>query len=167
MGKLMNITGGVVLGVSLSQFPEYSQQYVQRLGGAVDELTTVVKDFDFSAQQSGMSRQEALDKMTGTEFLNRRQDDMIRTFARHDYLRTSYADLREANAFRRLASIQQFGDPQVAKGAWEDFQPAIPLSLESLSLLLLGYSGGFLSTSWVGRLIARLKRIFIKEKRWE
>ena len=60
MGKLVKISGGVGLGVLLSQFPEYSQQYVQRLGGAVDELKTVVSDFDTSAQATGSTREGAV-----------------------------------------------------------------------------------------------------------
>ena len=41
--------GGLALGVVLSQFPEYAQQYTQRLGGAVDELRIITEDFDRAA----------------------------------------------------------------------------------------------------------------------
>ena len=50
------VSFGIVSGAGFSQFPEFSQQYLQRLGGAVDELSTVVSDFDRSAATFGMTR---------------------------------------------------------------------------------------------------------------
>ncbi|MCK4862479.1 MAG: DUF2937 family protein, partial [Rhodobacteraceae bacterium] len=41
MANLPGIVGAVALGVSMSQFPEFTQQYQQRLGGAVDELRII------------------------------------------------------------------------------------------------------------------------------
>ena len=158
MGKLANISGGVVLGVSLSQFPEYSQQYVQRLGGAVDELTTVVADFDTSAKVTDQTRTQALDALSGTEFLDRRKTDMSKTFQRQEYLSKSYVQLKEANAFQRLAYLNKFADGQIAKGAWADFQAAIPLSMESLILLLGGYAAGYAGMSGTSRTLRRIKR---------
>jgi hypothetical protein len=38
MRRSLSLLGGLGLGLALSQFPEYAQQYTQRLGGAVDEL---------------------------------------------------------------------------------------------------------------------------------
>ena len=40
--RAIAVAGGLAGAAGLSQFPEFSQQYVQRLGGAVDELTAVV-----------------------------------------------------------------------------------------------------------------------------
>lgn len=158
MGKLINIAGGVALGVSMSQFPEYSQQYVQRLGGAVDELYTVVRDFDNSAQEAGMSREEALTSLSGTEFLENRNQDMSRTIARHDRLSQNYANLREADAFSRLTQIHRLGDSQIIQGAWDDFQPAIPLSLESAILLVGGYVIGYGALAGSGTALRRRKK---------
>lgn len=157
MGKLVNIAGGVGLGVCLSQFPEYSQQYVQRLGGAVEELTTVVADFDASAKDAGLDRTQALNRLTGDQFLENRNQDMTRTIDRQERLSESYAMLKEANAFQRLGAIRRFGDAKVTAGAWADFQPAIPLNIESLVLLLGGYSLGYLGVSGLGRGTRRIR----------
>ncbi|NRB05388.1 MAG: DUF2937 family protein, partial [Rhodobacteraceae bacterium] len=46
LGRAIALAGGLAGGLSLSQFPEFSQQYLQRLGGAVDALAVVVTDFD-------------------------------------------------------------------------------------------------------------------------
>lgn len=159
MGELVKISGGVGLGVLLSQFPEYSQQYVQRLGGAVDELKTVVSDFDTSAQATGSTRETALASMAqGDEFLQRRGDDMGRTIDRYGYLDESYAILRDAGAYERLAYVRRFGDAQIAKNAFADFQPAIPLSIEALVLLFGGYVFGYGAISGTGRVVRSRKK---------
>lgn len=157
MGKVVNILGGLGIGVCLSQFPEYSQQYVQRLGGAVEELNVVVADFDASATQTNKTRAQALSAMTGTEFLDRRQADMTRTIERQESLEQSYATLKDAGAFQRLGYIHKFADPKISQGAWADFQPAIPLSFESFMLLFGGYCAGYGGTSVFGRMLRRLR----------
>lgn len=58
--------GGLGLAVTLSQFPEYAQQYTQRLGGAVDELRVITEDFDRAADASGLDRQTALARYNGS-----------------------------------------------------------------------------------------------------
>lgn len=158
MGKLVNIAGGVALGLGLSQFPEYSQQYVQRLGGAVDELTTVVEDFDTTAQNSGLEREEALANMTGTQFISDRQQDMRRTIARQETLSENYDRLRDAGAFSRLSQIHKFADPKIAGRAWEDYQPAVPLTAESGILLLGGYVLGYGGLAGLGRSLRRRRK---------
>lgn len=159
MGKLVNIFGGVGLGVALSQFPEYSQQYVQRLGGAVDELKTVVTDFDATAESTGKTRTQALASMAqGDAFLQGREQDMSRTIKRFEYLDESYEILQPAGAFERLAYVRRFGDPQITKNAYADFQPAIPLSVDSILLLFGGYIFGYGALAGTGRLVKRRKK---------
>ena len=54
MALLVSLTGGL----AASQAPELAQQYRQRLGGALDEITQVVADFDADAAQNGLRRDE-------------------------------------------------------------------------------------------------------------
>lgn len=143
MTRIVNIAAGVLLAGSLSQFPEFSQQYVQRLGGAIDELSIVVRDFDKSAEATGQSREAALSSLTGTEFLSRRQDDMRRTIGRHENLVLDYENLREANVYARLGYIARHSDRAIAVRTWQDFQPAVPLTLDGLALTLIGYLSGY------------------------
>ena len=42
MIRTLTLAGALAGAVSLSQFPEFSQQYLQRLSGAVDELLLYV-----------------------------------------------------------------------------------------------------------------------------
>ena len=43
--RAITLAGGLAVGAGASQFPEFSQQYAQRLGGAVDALGEVVRGF--------------------------------------------------------------------------------------------------------------------------
>lgn len=158
MVKLVKMTGGVLLACSMSQFPEYSQQYVQRLGGAVDELTTVVEDFDATAQATGQAREAALLSMSGTEFLARRQDDMRRTITRQEDLVQDYEALREASAYERLAYITKLTDTGITERTWDDFQPAIPLTLDGLVFTVVGYLAGYGALSGATGLRRRKRR---------
>jgi hypothetical protein len=62
--------GRLVVGIAAalgalfaSQFPEFTQQYRQRLGGALQELHLVVEDFDATAARNNMSRDEAVQRL--------------------------------------------------------------------------------------------------------
>lgn len=64
--RTLTLVAALSAGAATSQFPEFSQQYAQRLGGAVDALAEVVADFDASAQAEGLTRTQALEQMQGT-----------------------------------------------------------------------------------------------------
>lgn len=140
MVRILTFIMGLMGGVSLSQFPEFSQQYLQRLAGAVDELTRVVTDFDASASGVGMTREQALQSLTGGEFQQARQEDMTRTIARQERLSTDLEALRDASMVERALQPTRFTDPEIAAAAWEDFQPAVPVT--SVGLIFAGV--GFL-----------------------
>ena len=138
----------VTLAIGLSgafaaaQFPAFSQQYMQRLGGAVDALQQVVVDFDASAAAEGLTRTEALAQMRGTPFVERRRADMIRTFERHARLQADFRALAGHGPFMRAYHAAHLTDTEVARRAWQAFQPAFPLTL----VTILFAAAGFLAT---------------------
>lgn len=124
--KVLTLIGGLVGAGAASQFPEFSQQYTQRLGGAVDALSAVVQDFDASAQASGLTRDQALEQMTGSEFVERRRTDMQTVFARHAQLSADLQTLHSAGPFMRAYHATRLNDPEIASRAWQAYQPAVP-----------------------------------------
>jgi len=128
MFKIIALTGGLAGAAGLSQYPEFAQQYTQRLAGQVDALTAVVADFEASAMRSGLTRTQAFEQMTGTQFLADRQADMRRTFARHAVLSDNLATLRETSAMSRLTMPLKLTDVATFESTWADFRPAVPLS---------------------------------------
>jgi hypothetical protein len=80
------LAGGLAGAAGLSQYPAFTQQYTQHLAGRIEALSVVTADFDASAARAGLTRDEALAQMTGTDFLEDRRADMTRAFARLDRL---------------------------------------------------------------------------------
>ncbi|MEL6463934.1 MAG: DUF2937 family protein [Pseudomonadota bacterium] len=145
--RVLAICGGLVGGVTASQVPEFTQQYKQRLGGAVDALAEVVADFDASAQAEGLSREAALVQLRGTSFLDRRRQDMTRTFDRYAQLQTDLANLEGAGPFMRAYVMAQSADGDVAAAAFDTFEPAVPLTVAGGVFASAGFLAGLL-TVW-------------------
>lgn len=145
MLRSLVLIGGIMGGVTASQFPEYSQQYRQRLGGAVDALAQVVADFDASAQAEGLSRDAALEQMTGTPFLDRRRADMTRTFHRYAQLQADRAALEGAGPFMRAYHVARSADADVAAAALDTFEPAVPLTVAGGIFAGGGFLAGLLA----------------------
>lgn len=154
MIRVFCLIGALCGGAGLSQFPEFSQQYIQRLAGQVDALTLVVKDFDASALAAGLGREEALEQMAGTAFLESRQADMRRSFARHARLSENLQFLRAAGPLARLAAPHRMADPALLQATWVDYVPALPLSVAGIGAGSAGFIGG-----WAG--FAALWALFI------
>jgi len=137
--RTLTLVGGLAGATVSSQFPEFSQQYTQRLGGAVDALAEVVSDFDASADAVGLTRVAALQQMQGTDFLERRRADMTGTFARYDGLRADLVALEGQGPFMRAYHLPRFSDPQITQAAWTAFQPAVPLNFAGLIFSAVGF----------------------------
>lgn len=141
IGRGLVLAGGLTGAAALSQFPEYSQQYTQRLGGAVDELSRVVAEFDADAADVGLSREAALvDLAQGGQMGAERADTMVGTIERHRRLSDDLAALKSAGPFTRAAQAGRFMDVEIARAAWEDYKPAVPLTFEGAVFAGLGFA---------------------------
>ena len=145
--RVIVLAGGLLGGASASQFPEFAQQYTQRLGGAVDALGEVVADFDASAAGAGLTRDAALAQLQGTGFLEARRRDMTRTFVRYDRLRSDLAVLEQAGPFMRAYYAARMTDGDVARAALDTFEPAVPLGMAGLTFAGFGFLTG-LAAVW-------------------
>ena len=153
--KIIAIAGALAGGVALSQFPEFSQQYLQRLAGQVDALTAVTADFDASAEKAGLTREDALTSMQGTEFLGYRQTDMRNAFARHERLVSDLTMLREAGPVERLMLPQRFDDPALLRATWADYKPAVPATAAGLITGAVGFGAGWAAVAGLLSLLTR------------
>ena len=143
MLRILGVVGGLAGAAGLSQYPEFSQQYTQRLGGQVDALSQVVADFEASALRSGLTRTQAFDQMTGTKFLEDRQADMRRTFTRHAVLADNLAQLSRASPMQRLMMPHRLMDGETMTRTWDDFSPAVPLNGPGAVAAGAGFIGGW------------------------
>lgn len=147
--RTLALAGGIAGGVATSQFPEFSQQYLQRLGGAVDALGEVVADFDASASASNLSRAQALEDMQGTAFLERRSADMTRSIARFERLSDDLVVLEGQGPFMRAYNATRFTDAEIAQAAWDVYKPALPVSFVGFSFAGVGFVLGSIGVGFI------------------
>ena len=158
--RILALAGGIAGAVALSQFPEFSQQYVQRLSGAADELRAVTIAFDTTARVAGLSREAALDKMGGSDFQDRLRDDMRARIYRYERLNADYQALASAAPLQRLSRAWRLRDRDLVTRTWDDFKPAVPVTVEGLTFAGLGFAAGWLLVTLVLALLMRpLRRL--------
>ena len=154
MTTLLRLALALALAVALSQFPAFSDQYVQRLGGQADALQKVAAEFDASAGRAGLTRQAALDQLAGTRFLDSHGQDMGRVFTRLARIETDLGLLRAASALERIALPHRMRDTETLAATWGDFRPAMPLTAAGFWAMGIGFLLGWM----LGGLLARLFR---------
>ena len=149
MRRTLATLGGLGLAVAFSQFPEYAQQYNQRLGGAVDELRIITQDFDADAQKFGLSRDEALQRyaVSSDSFLVGRGVSMRRTLARYQALSAALADLQGAGPLQRIQHLGDSLDSDIGARTLAAYEPAVPVTPEGFMWAGAGFLGGSLLVS--------------------
>ncbi|MCR9148112.1 MAG: DUF2937 family protein [Rhodobacteraceae bacterium] len=160
MIRILALAAGLSGAAGLSQFPEYSQQYIQRLSGAVDELDSVVATFDADASGLGMTRPEALADLAGGGRMGEaRALSMERTFARHARLSAALTSLETSSSTRKILKISTIRDQEITRETLKDFRPAIPMTLEGLGFGAAGFGLGYgiflIVTSVIGLCLRR------------
>lgn len=140
MIRLLAFLSGLTGAVGLSQFPEFSQQYLQRLAGAVDQLEVIVDRFDADARRSDLTRAEALAEYAAAGgFLADQGEARADEIARFEGLSADYATLKALAPLQRLAHVTRFADPSIARRTWDDFRPAVPVTFDGLVCAAIGY----------------------------
>src|SRR6056297_4171827 len=104
--RAIALAGGLAVSVGASQFPEYSQQYMQRLSGAVDELSGVVAQFDADAAGLGLDRVDALEELrAGGRMGEARAISMGYVLERHQRLNHDLAALRGSTMAGKILNL--------------------------------------------------------------
>ncbi len=157
--RAITLAGALSGAVGLSQFPEFSQQYLQRLSGAVDELRVMAVAFDLSATTAGLTRQEALAEIGGSAFQDDLRNTLSERLSRYDRLKSDYDGLSGASPLGRLARPWRFADPELSRRTWQEFRPAVPVTADGLICAGIGFGAGWLVLSLLfagaGRVLRR------------
>jgi hypothetical protein len=138
--RAVTLMAGLTGAIGLSQFPEFSQQYLQRLGGATDELARVIHDFDQDAATVGLTRATAMAELQQSgAFGAARGRTMMELIWRHDRLSADLAALEGAGPFTRARLAGHLGDREIAARAWRAYRPALPLTFEGAIFAGVGF----------------------------
>lgn len=155
MRHSLSLVGALVVALVLSQFPEYAQQYTQRLGGAVEELRIITAEFDAAAAEAGLNREAALNRyaVAGDVFIEGRGRSMSRTFARYADLSARLESIRGADPVERLALLPDYFDSEIGAQTLATYKPAVPVTVEGFAYAGAGLLAGYLIVSGLLRLL--------------
>ncbi len=119
-----------VCGVAGSQGQAFAVQYIQRLGGHLEE-----------------ARDHLADVRSGLRF--RVMGDTVRAEleteakARFAVLDRAYGKAKNANVFTRPIAIIRYGEPTILAVTERDFVPALPASRDGIIYTVFGMLAGF------------------------
>lgn len=129
MGRKFDNLGSAVAGagggMGLSQAPAFTQAYLQRLGGHLDEAR---RTLDL------VERGILVPELTAAE-----RSQAVAGFAdRVAELEATYASIAESSPLMQPILMMRHADSEIARRAWEAFTPAVPVDAPSLIWTGLG-----------------------------
>jgi hypothetical protein len=130
-----------VLGaLCFSQAPEFMQQYLQRLGGHLDEARRQLGVFENTAAQSGLSLQQFI-QQTGanTDPAVARLGGVMNDAAeRVSSLQSAHDALLHSALWERPFIFMRHLDVEIARATGAIFKPAVPTTTEGIAYALTG-----------------------------
>lgn len=159
--RIIPLAGGLVGALTLSQFPEFSQQYLQRLSGAVDELRSVTIMFDAASSAAGKTREEALDELRSgnSQLVSQIGSDMADRIYRYERLNADYQALAPATPVVRLSRFYRMRDRELVERTWAHYQPAVPVTVDGFITAGIGFAAGWaLIAGFLSLLLRPLRR---------
>ncbi len=150
------LIAGLTLAGGLSQFPEFAQQYTQRVAGAYFEIRDVADGFRADAAASGKSTGQAIADLQSNDdqFLRDRGGSMEMVLEREAFLAGHYQALTSGNGYDQLVVFASERDNEIALDALGIYKPAMPVTFTGGAHAALGFLIGFVLL----RLPFRLRR---------
>jgi len=151
----------VLAGLIGSQWPEFAQQYRQRLGGALAELDRIVAEFNAEAHAQNLTPAEALSRLEGNAdpLARERGEDMAEAIERQKRLRAQLQAIAAGGPLTRLYVVATDFDPEIARSALDSYEPAAPLSLGALAAAGLAAFWGWAATHLIAWPFRRRSRL--------
>src|SRR5690348_14543504 len=110
--RTVSLAVGLLGAILAAQLPELVQQYTQRLGGAIDEVSVIVGRFDADAASNNLTRDQAMAALAASndDLVRRRGEDAAINIDRLQNLEASRAELDTPDPFGRLAGFFSYAD---------------------------------------------------------
>lgn len=139
---------GLVVAALASQAPEFTQQYRQRLGGALDELQTMIARFDSEAADQSLTREQGIARLkeNSDPLAQGRGTALDEAVARADRLARQRDAFHTAGPLSQYAILVEDFDAGLARRTAADYQPAAPLSWPGLVAAAIEFVIGWLAT---------------------
>jgi hypothetical protein len=140
LDRLIDRTLCVAGAAACAQLPEFMQQYLQRLGGHLDEARRQLAIFVRTAQEAGLTLPHYVERLTSNaDHVAARTGGIVQDLVvRVDELAAAETALRGTSTWTRPFIFLRHLDGDIASGTWNVFRPAMPVTLEGLAYALCG-----------------------------
>ena len=134
--RLLCVLGAVLF----SQGPEFMQQYLQRLGGHLQEAQRQLALFREAATRSGRTLEEFITQTranpdAGVVQLSHVMSDAVDRTAS---LQAAHDAIAHSALWARPFVFIRHADPSIAHATWTAYLPAVPTTVEGLIYALMG-----------------------------
>lgn len=146
MLRAVHFIFALLCAAAMSQFPAFHQQYLQRVGGALDELNRQIDDLDQRAAAQNMDRFDYIRHFQSNDdaIIQTEGDAMLAMIARRERMTDALGRLRNATWYTMLVEVAFHLEPDIAASTAKDFVPAVPLSVAGGAHGFLGFLFGWL-----------------------
>ena len=130
----------VVGAIVFIQIPAFLVQYQQRLGGHVDELARLIKQFKSAAAKQGITVEKYIELHlnSGINEIKSTGELMTENMERFTDLSLALQNLSESSGVKKLFVFLKSMDFDIFKGTYKDFVPGISFSLDSILYCIVG-----------------------------
>lgn len=151
----------IVGSVSLAQFPQFYSQYLQRLGGHLDEARRIVAEYSEAAASFNLSLHDyiGIHQSASNPVLQSTGSIIDNSLARLGQLERSFQALENSTLFNRWWLFLKNLDPAIFSQTCSQYTPGLPLTIESLFYALAGLliiCGIYQGIKWI------IKKLFYK-----
>ena len=159
MKLVFTIITALLFGSLLSQFPEFYQQYLQRLGGQLDGIRLEITDLDQRAESAQKNRFEYIRRLLENDdpIVQNEGDNLARLLGRQIKLQRTFDDLNSSNPLWRSVRFAHHFNNEIAIPTLDSFRPAIPITVEGAYYFSLGAFLGWFFSWLLGRFFRRQK----------
>jgi hypothetical protein len=161
LARRLALAIALLAGLIGSQGPEFAQQYRQRLGGALEELNRIVSEFDAEVRRQNLTPAEALKRLEDNSdpLARERGEAMGKAVARAERLNEQIQAVNSAGPLMRLYVVATGFDPEIARSALDNYEPAEPLSIAALTAGGLAALCGWVTTRLIAWPFSRRPRL--------
>ena len=160
MKLIFNIITALLLGALLSQFPEFCQQYLQRVGGQLDGIRLEISDLDQRAMSIQKTRYEYIRRLLEDDdpIVQNEGYNLSRLLGRQIKLQRTFDDLNGSDPLWKSLRFAQHFNNDIAIPTLDSFRPAVPVTAEGAYYFSLGGFLGWFISWLLGRGFRRLAK---------
>ncbi len=160
LGRIADGLAGTAGAAVLAQFPAFYQQYLQRLGGRLDQALMAVERLQEAADEQGLTLSAYVRYfLDATDPVFRREgQNLVTTLTQAQDLKDAHAALDEASPLSRPMVFLDHLDPDLVTATFQSYVPALPIDSEGLVYAGIGLLLGLMllaGCQGCGRLVMR------------